>query len=123
MDDFNRRFAKPPRDGFNDHRQLEIADDLDSIFTWREPRKVSKSLTLQYDKFRYLIEDSDYSRRAIGKYVDIWHYPDDRKDIKFHGVSLPYSTSNRLSEIDQGAIVDNKRLGCALENAQLDISS
>lgn len=33
------------------HRQLEDGDDLNSIFTWQEPRKVNKSLTLQYDKF------------------------------------------------------------------------
>lgn len=119
MDDYNRRFAKPPRESFDVHRQLEDGDDLNSIFTWQEPRKVTKSLTLQYDKIIYLIEDSELSRRAIGKYVDIWHYPDDRKEIKYHGVSLPYSTYDRLSEIDQGAIVDNKRLGRTLEMAQL----
>ena len=28
---------------------------------------------------------------------------------------LPYSTYDRLSEIDQGAVVDNKRLGRTLE--------
>ncbi len=86
------------------------------VFNWREARKVSKSLTVQYDKVLYLIEDSEFSRRAIGKYIDVWHYPDGHKELRLNGVSLPYSTYDKLSEIDQGAIVDNKRLGRALGN-------
>jgi hypothetical protein len=79
------------------------------LFSVREKRKVSKSLTIQYDKMLYLIEDSELSRRAIGKYIDVYHYPDGRKELRLNGI-LPYSTYDRLSEIDQGAIVDNKRL-------------
>jgi hypothetical protein len=52
---------------------------LGLIFTVREKRKVSKSLTIQYDKMLYLIEDSELGRRAIGKYIDVYHYPDGRK--------------------------------------------
>ncbi|NIG88679.1 MAG: hypothetical protein G5703_12450 [Serratia symbiotica] len=57
----NRRFAKAPRHDFNAHRPLTLTDDLDAEFTWREARRVSKSLTVQYDKMLYLIEDSEYS--------------------------------------------------------------
>ena len=115
MADYNRRFAKSPRHDFDVHRQLDIDDDLDAIFTWREPRRVSKSLTVQYDKMLYLIEDSTASRKAIGKYIEVWHYPDGRKEIRLNGGVLPYSIYDRLSEVDQGAIVDNKRLGRTLE--------
>jgi hypothetical protein len=52
----------------------------------------SKSLTVQYDKVLYLIEDSEFSRRAIGKYIDVWHYPDGHKELRLNGISLPYST-------------------------------
>ncbi|SUC47135.1 Uncharacterised protein [Providencia stuartii] len=41
------------------------------FFTWREPRRVSKSLAVQYDKMLYLIEDSSASRKAIGKYIEV----------------------------------------------------
>jgi hypothetical protein len=58
----------------------------------------------------YLIEDSEYSRRAIGKYIDVWHYPDGHKELRLNDVLLPYSTYDRLSEVDPVAIVDNKRL-------------
>ncbi|SAT72750.1 transposase [Klebsiella pneumoniae] len=119
MDDYNRRFAKAPRHDFDVHRPLEHNDDLAAFFTWREPRRVSKSLTVQYDKVLYLIEDSEISRKAIGKYIEVWHYPDGLKELRLNGVALPYSTNDRLSEIDQGAIVDNKRLGRTLEYIKL----
>ncbi|EHA2520053.1 ISNCY family transposase [Salmonella enterica] len=119
MADYNRRFAKEPRHGFDVHRPLETDDDLAAFFTWREPRRVSKSLTVQYDKVLYLIEDSELSRRAIGKYIEVWHYPDGRKELRLNGVILPYSIYDRLQEIDQGAIVDNKRLGRTLDFIKL----
>ncbi|ECG7887485.1 ISNCY family transposase [Salmonella enterica] len=119
MADYNRRFAKEPRHDFDVHRPLETDDDLAAFFTWREPRRVSKSLTVQYDKVLYLIEDSELSRRAIGKYIEVWHYPDGRKELRLNGVILPYSIYDRLQEIDQGAIVDNKRLGRTLDFIKL----
>lgn len=118
MADYNRRFAKEPLHDFNAHRPLALDDDLDAEFTWREPRRVSKNLTVQYDKMLYLIEDNEYSRRAIGKYIDVWHYPDGHKELRLNGVLLPYSTYDRLSEVDPVAIVDNKRLGHVLDVAR-----
>ncbi len=50
MTAYNRRFGKAPRHDFDVHRPLETDDDLTAFFTWREPRRVSKSLTVQYDK-------------------------------------------------------------------------
>lgn len=72
MDDYNRRFAKTPRYEFDMHRPLEHDDDLAAYFTWREPRRVSKSLTVQYDKVLHLIGDNELSRRSIGKYIEVW---------------------------------------------------
>lgn len=115
MADYNRRFAKAPLHYFNAHRPLALDDDLDAEFTWREPRRVSKSLTVQYDKRLYF---SEYSRRAIGKYIDVWHYPDGHKELRLNGVLQPYSTYDRLSEVDPVAIVDNKRLGHVLDIAR-----
>ncbi|MEZ2604141.1 helix-turn-helix domain-containing protein [Kluyvera intermedia] len=119
MADYNQRFAKAPRHDFDVHRPLEADDDLGAIFTWREPRRVSKSLTVQYDKVLYMIEDNELSRKAIGKYIEVWHYPNGQKELRLNGAALPYSTFDRLSEIDQGAIVDNKRLGRTLEFIKL----
>jgi hypothetical protein len=117
--DYNRRFAKPPRNDVDAHRPVRDDEDLDLIFTWREPRKVSQSLTLQYDKTLYLLEDSQHTRRLIGKYIEAVEYPDGRIELRADGTALPYTTYDRLSEIDQGAIVENKRLGHVLQIAQL----
>jgi transposase len=117
--DFNRRFAKPPRNDWNAHRPLREDEDLDVIFTWREPRKVSHVLTLQYDKTIYLLADSPHTRRLIGKYIEVVEYPDGRIALHADGITLPYVIYDRLSTIDQGAIVENKRLGHVLQIAQL----
>lgn len=52
-----------------------------------------------------------FTCQNIGKYIEVWHYPDGRKELRLNGVILPYFTYNRIQEIDQAAIVDNKRLG------------
>ncbi|PZD64550.1 hypothetical protein ARC272_09410 [Pantoea ananatis] len=59
MTDYNRRFVEESRHDFNVHRAFDAGDNLDLIFTWREPRRVSKSLTVQYDKTIYLTENND----------------------------------------------------------------
>ncbi len=46
---YNARFAKPPRSDFDAHRALRADESLDTVLTWREPRKVTKALTVQYD--------------------------------------------------------------------------
>ncbi len=118
MADYNRRFAKEPRHEFNVHRALDADDNLDLIFTWREPRRVSKSLTVQYDKTLYLLEDNDKSRQVMGEYIEIYHYPDGKIELRSNGIALPCSAYDRLAEVDQGAIVENKRLGHALAVAK-----
>ncbi len=112
--DFNARFAKVPRSDFDAHRPLRGDEDLARIFCWREWRKVSQSLTLQYAKVMYLLEDRPESRRWIHRYVEVAEYPDGKIELWADGTALPYTTYDRLSEIDQGAIVDNKRLGHTL---------
>jgi hypothetical protein len=52
MATYNARFAKPPRSNFDVHRPLRADESLDLVLTWREPRKVTKSLTVQYGKVR-----------------------------------------------------------------------
>lgn len=116
--DYNRRFAKLPRHHRDAHRTVRPDEDLDLIFTWREPRCVSKSLTIQYDKILYLLADTPEHRALAGHYIEVYHYPDGRIEPRANGTALPYTIYDRLSEIDQGAIVDNKRLGHVLQMAQ-----
>lgn len=54
-----------------------------------------------------------------GEYIDVWQHPDGTIELRANGTSLPFITYNRLGELDQGAIVDNKRPGRALEMIKL----
>jgi hypothetical protein len=119
IDDYNRRFGKLPRDRHDAHRAVRKDEDLAAIFAWREYRKVTESLTLRYERKMYLIEDTPSNRRYVGKYVEVFQFPDGRIEIRVAGVSLPYSTYDKIGTIDQGAIVDNKRLSQVLRASQI----
>lgn len=54
--DFNRRFAQPPRSSHDAHRPLLATDDLEHILSHQETRTLTKNLTLQYDRATYQIQ-------------------------------------------------------------------
>ncbi len=70
MASYNARFAKPPCSEHDCHRPLHSDEDLELIFAWREARRVSQRLTVQYDKVLYLLADTPQSRRLAGDHVD-----------------------------------------------------
>jgi hypothetical protein len=72
-----------------------------------EERTLSRALTLQYDKVMFILEPSDQATAAIGKRVTVVDHPD-------NGVKLAYHTFDKLRQVSQAAIVENKRLGAAL---------
>jgi hypothetical protein len=117
--DLNDRFAKVPRSAFNAHRPLRDDENLDLILTCRVPRRVSNALTVQYDRVIYMLADTAENRHLIHKYLDVFEYPDGRIEIRVNGAALPYLEYDRLSQIDQGAELDNKRLSHALQLAQV----
>jgi hypothetical protein len=49
--------------------------ELDDIFTWQEPRKVTKNLTITYDKCIYL-EPTELNHKLAGQYISFLEYPD-----------------------------------------------
>lgn len=67
-------------------------EDLALIFAVREQHKVSHALTLQYDKTMYLIGDTKDNRKLIGRYIDVYDYPDRRIELLADGAALPYTT-------------------------------
>lgn len=116
---YNARFAKPPRSDFDAHRPLRADENLDTVLTWRESRIVTKSLTVQYDRVMYLLDDTPENRKLIRRYVEVWEYPDGRIEIRADGRALPYREYDRLTEVDQGAIVEHKRLSHVLQVSQV----
>jgi hypothetical protein len=119
IDDYNHRFGKLPRDRHDAHRAVRNDEDLAAIFSWREFRKVTDSLTLRYERKLYVLQDTPDNRRYIRKYVEVFQFPDGRVEIRVAGTSLPYRTYNKLGTMDHGEIVDNKRLSSILEAARI----
>jgi hypothetical protein len=116
---YNRKFAKVPRNPHDAHRPLRPEEDLDLIFAWRELRKVSQNLLLHYERKLYVLVDTADNRRLIGKYVEVFQYPDGRIEIRVAGRALPYSLYTHSGTISHpGAIVENKRLSHALQVLQ-----
>jgi hypothetical protein len=112
--DYNTRFAKVPANNKDLHRLLRAGDDLDDAFAWKEERTLSQALTLQYDKIMFILEPSEQAKAAIGKRVTVVDYPDGRLAIRYHGLELAYRTFDKLRQVSQAAIVENKQLGAAL---------
>lgn len=120
IESYNRKFAKIPRDAHDAHRPVRLEEDLDLIFAWRELRKVSHNLTLHYERKLHVLKDTAENRRLIGKYVEVFRFSDGRIEIRVAGQALPYSvylSSGRVQPgvLDQGAVVENKRLSHALQ--------
>jgi hypothetical protein len=114
MADYNARFAKAPANGKDLHRPLRAGDDLDNAFALEggaHAVMLSRALTLQYDKILFILEPSEQAKAAIGKRVTVTDHPDGRLSIRHRGVELAYRTFDKLRQVDQGAIADNKRLG------------
>jgi hypothetical protein len=112
--DYNARFGKEPRNPKNLHRPLSAGDDLTDVFAWREQRTVSNSLTLQYDKVVFLLEPNAITRELRRKRVTVVDYPDGRLAIRYRGLDLPYTTFDKLRQVSQATIIENKHLGAVL---------
>ena len=111
MEKYNARFAKAAFDDRDVHRPLAGHDDLDDAFAWKEERTVSMNLTLQYDQVLFILEPTGIARSLARKRVTVVDYPDGRLAIRYHGVDLPYRTFDKRPQVNQAAIVENKRLG------------
>ena len=119
IEQFNQKFAKMAFNPKNLHRPItETAEELDDIFTWREPRRVTNSLTITYDKCVYLLENTEENQRLIGKYLEFLEYPDGTVAIMHQGRKINYSIFDKLSQLNQREIVENKRLGSVLFHIQ-----
>ena len=80
---------------------------------------MTKSLTVQYDRVMYLLDDTPENRKLIHRYIDVLGVSGrTHRDPRADGAALPCRQYDRLAEIDQGAVIEHKRLGHALQVAQ-----
>lgn len=115
----NQRFARAPYDPRDLHRPLAPHDDLRAEMVWREQRTVTRALTLHYNKALFILEPTEISRPLVGKRVDVCEYPDGRLEIRHGDHVLPYRVFDKIRQVNQAAIVENKHLDAALAMAKL----
>ena len=114
----NDRFAKPAFDSRDLHRPLATHDDLRTIMVWREQRTVTAALTLHYNKAMFILEPTAASRKLARQRVTVCEYPDGTVEIQSDGQVLPYRIFDKMRQVNQAAVVDNKHLDAALALAK-----
>ncbi|TXI10962.1 MAG: ISNCY family transposase [Novosphingobium sp.] len=118
MERHNVRFAKPAFDSRDLHRPLAPHDDLRTQLVWREWRTVTQALALHYNKALFILEPDEISRALAGKRVEVCEYPDGSLEIRHGDHVLPYRMHDKIRQVNQAAIVENKHLDAALAMAK-----
>src|SRR5262249_1250449 len=104
MEDFNRRFARAPKNPHNAHRPLNPLDDLDEIFTVQEQRKVSANLTLHYKNVLYLLEPGSQTNGLRRNWCRVCEREDGTVVLKHEGRELPYQTLDKNPHVHQSEV-------------------
>lgn len=60
------------------------------------------------------------TRGLPGKYVDTFAFPDGRFEVRWKGVSLPYSVFDKDQRVTHAAITENKHLSAVLEHIKAE---
>jgi hypothetical protein len=68
----------------------------------------------QYDKVMFILEPVEQGTAAIGKRMTVVDYPDGQLAICYRGVKPAYRTFDKIRQVSQAAIIENKQLGAAL---------
>jgi transposase len=120
MEAFNVKFAKEPARDDNLHRAMNIEPDrLREVFCLQDQRYVGKQLTFSFERKRIILKESDITRGLVGKYVDTFVFPDGHLDVKWKGVSLPYTVFDKDQQrVTHAAITENKHLSAVLAYAK-----
>jgi hypothetical protein len=92
-------------------------ENLDEIFTWQETRQVSQSLTFNYQRQLFLLEDTPETRPLAGKRVVVSELNDGTVQVRHDGKVLAMTIfSKEEARITQGAMVSNKLLSGVLQH-------
>lgn len=83
----------------------------------RNIRRLSKSLTFQYDKVVYLIEPNEENTRLVHEHVKVLDYPYGDVSIVYGHRKLEFKTFDKLGHAQQTQIVNDKRLDQVLKFA------
>jgi transposase len=114
VEDFNRRFAVPPRSDHDAHRPLTLQDNLARILTWQENRVLTKNLTLQFRKVVFQIQTQRPTYTMRHAAVTVCMDAQGKVTLLYKGKPLEYTIFHMQAK--QAEIVETKHLDQALLN-------
>lgn len=118
---YNAKFAKAPRRADNLHRSMNIEPDrLRDVFCFRDERVVGSQLAFSYECQRIILAQNEMTRDLPGKYVDTFAFPDGCSEVRWKGVSIPYSVFDKDQRVTHAAITENKHLSAVLEHIKAE---
>jgi hypothetical protein len=105
-----------PNNPFNAHRTLLPNEVLEEIFTWQETRKLSQSLSFNYQRQLFLVPETEETRLLPGQRLTVVELSDGTVQARHDSQLLPLTRFGKDdAEITHGAIVSNKLLAGALQ--------
>ena len=111
----NARFAVAAASEHDAHRPLLGHEELDKVFTWQEERTLSKNLTLHYRKKMLMVTPSPETVGLARRRVRVYEWDDGHLEVVCDGRALPFTLFDKNPYVDQGEVVENKRLGAAMK--------
>jgi hypothetical protein len=116
IEDFNSRFGKPAQDTTNAHRLLLTSHNLDRILCFKNDRRLSKSLSLQYNNVIYQIitDRPSYTMRKAG--VIVLESIEGVVSIEYNGKPLRAVPYHEVQE--RAEVVSAKEIASVLEAKQ-----
>jgi transposase len=119
MEDFNRRFAKPPRNPHDAHRPVD-EQAVGDVLAWREERTMSRNLVVHYKRVSYLIDPTNEALRLGSRRVSVHEWQDGRVEIRCGSLTLPTPPSRRI--LTSALVTSSRTRGwepCWLRSRQL----
>ena len=108
----NERFACLPARPDDLHRPLNVpAPRLSEILCIRDQRRLSGNLVVHFERRKFILNDSEHARSAIGQYVETYAFADRPIEIRWKGILLPYRVFDpNQQRVTHASITENKRL-------------
>jgi transposase len=91
--DYNRRFARPPKHAEDAHRPLHHStEELDRILCLQHTRRLSKSLSMQFQNILYHVQSRGGGYHLRGAQITVCEHVDGRITLLRQDRSLAYTT-------------------------------
>ena len=90
------------------------------MFAVQDERLVGAQLAVSYERQRIILAENEMTRGLPGKCLDTFAFPDGRFEVRWKGVSIPYTVFDKDQRVTHAAITENKHLSAVLEHIKAE---